>query len=519
MRGPFAQPKPQALLHLHSAPILCLQHSDFVLSLVSAMKLLVAAIVAASLVCVAQASVPNLHHFHARHQAVIQRLLGSHYEEADFHAASSRRLGALSTAQPGVFVPAAFGGDPTGQADSSAALGKAINAAIAFGNCSFREEPAVCNLHGAVIDLRGGEYAISSPIVFPPGYANYNIEGGSIVALPEFPRNETMLRIGSGSGVKGEAVQNIAIRRVTFDGSRIAATALAVLNGQNVNIGPAVLVQGFTEYGIQMTGTGAGYIHHSWLGELPSGSSIPRTNVTGTAISLEGDEHDCYIESVIIWSGLVGVKIQNGANQISGLHTWNLMTTDGGTGVLVIKGSGKIVDSYSDFCPFVIQDPKSMIVSNNLFLAQGNLVLRSVNSTTVQGLVVTNNRFFSEGKYTNDTVVIDGEFTDVTNTVFEDNAADDMWNVRSTRGTKMAPIPQGSTSVRLDFNDTLAFPGVPIQSVRCDLQGTHPVAMVTSPVPDLSDPLAVTVSLGGDAGATASVTCTVDQSRRIHAGH
>jgi hypothetical protein len=425
----------------------------------------------------------------------------------------------VAAASPGVFAPASFGGDPTGQTDSSDALNKAISAAIAFGDCSHESSAAICDLHGAVVDLRGGEYGVSSPIVFPAGYGNYNIEGGAITALAGFPVNATLLTVGNEASGKGQAVRNVAIRRVTLDGSHIAGTVLGVLNGQNANIGPAVLIQGFSQFGIRMQGTGAGYIHHSWLGERPPGSDIPRENVTGTAISLEGDEHDCFIESVIVWSGLVGVKSGGGANQISGLHTWNLNTRSGGIGVLVERGKGKIVDSYSDFSPFVIQDPQSMIVSNNLFLAEGNLVLRAVNSTTVTDLVVSNNRFASEGEYSNDTVIIDGVFTEVTDTIFDGNVADALWNVRSTRATKTVPIAAEATVARLDFNDTLLFPLVPIQSVRCDLQATAPVAMVTHPVPDTSDPLGVTVHLSGGPGSSSSVTCTVDQSKRIHAGH
>ena len=136
------------------------------------------------------------------------------------------------------------------------------------------------------------------------------------------------------------------------------------------------MIFGFHDYGITMNGTGGGYIHNSWLGQFAPGASAGVSSAT--AIALQGSEHDCYVTSVIIWSGKTGVISQNGANQISGVHTWNLATNLGGVGIKLVKGNGKVIDSYLDFCPLVIVDPHSAVVANNLFLARHVLVQPAV---------------------------------------------------------------------------------------------------------------------------------------------
>mgnify|MGYP004363027547 CR=1 FL=1 len=50
----------------------------------------------------------------------------------------------------------------------------------------------------------------------------------------------------------------------------------------------------------------------------------PRANATGTAILLSHGQHDAMVEDIIIFSGMVGVRSENGANRILGVHAWNL---------------------------------------------------------------------------------------------------------------------------------------------------------------------------------------------------
>ena len=57
--------------------------------------------------------------------------------------------------------------------------------------------------------------------------------------------------------------------------------------------------------GISFAGSGAGLIHHAWLGEIAIGSSKARGDCVGTAIDLSSGEHDAMVSDVIIFSGKV----------------------------------------------------------------------------------------------------------------------------------------------------------------------------------------------------------------------
>eukprot|EP00469_Lotharella_globosa_P003371 CAMPEP_0167797760 /NCGR_PEP_ID=MMETSP0111_2-20121227/15865_1 /TAXON_ID=91324 /ORGANISM="Lotharella globosa, Strain CCCM811" /LENGTH=78 /DNA_ID=CAMNT_0007691965 /DNA_START=66 /DNA_END=299 /DNA_ORIENTATION=+ len=61
------------------------------------------------------------------------------------------------------------------------------------------------------------------------------------------------------------------------------------------------MAYGFHQYGVQMNGTGGCYIHHSWMGEeapFTPKSSAGAPNLTSSVISLEGSEHDCYVQVI-----------------------------------------------------------------------------------------------------------------------------------------------------------------------------------------------------------------------------
>ena len=67
------------------------------------------------------------------------------------------------------------------------------------------------SLGGAVLDLAGGAYLTSKPLVFPPGYADYTIMGGMLVAAADFPAGAVLLRIGANDSTKGDSVHNLVI--------------------------------------------------------------------------------------------------------------------------------------------------------------------------------------------------------------------------------------------------------------------------------------------------------------------
>eukprot|EP00756_Hemistasia_phaeocysticola_P065569 Hpha_TRINITY_DN8639_c0_g1::TRINITY_DN8639_c0_g1_i1::g.168623::m.168623 len=444
------------------------------------------------------APIPHVEKFPPHRHAAIHRVLGEGYAKEPIVAASHS------------FNPADFGGDPSGEKDSTDAVRAAIAAMLLASNTT---TSGITDLGGATLNLGGGVFTVSGTVHVKTGYGNYGVCCGVLRASPSFSGDDTLLRCGEIGAPKGDSAHNVNIQSLTLEGGNYVGTTLEVFNGQYANIGPAVMVHGFNKVGIRMDGTGGGYIHHSWLGQFAP--EHKRDTPTATAILLVAPQHDAYVTDVIIWSGLIGIHSHTGANQLAGIHTWNLAAAKGGTCILMQGwngAAGKVIDSYMDFCSLVVADPGSVIISNNLFLATANIVLWANQSTESKGLVIANNRFDSEGKYGNTTVMLKGSFNSITDTFMEGNIADTHYSHKSTRATKTAAA--SGTSTTLDFSDALLFP-VTIQEVTCSVQSATPVALSYT----LPSNKKVAVHFSAAVPAGSHVTCTVEQSKRNHAGH
>jgi len=141
----------------------------------------------------------------------------SHAEAVLIHTrarTSGRRVmsrnGALTVSHPPSFapqppavaqsvLPTEFGADPTGNKDSTAA----IRAAMAFLLSSNRSlapmASGIRNVGGAMLDLAGGSYLISSPVVVPLFVGNIRIGGGGTLrASKNFPMDQYLIEIGGG---------------------------------------------------------------------------------------------------------------------------------------------------------------------------------------------------------------------------------------------------------------------------------------------------------------------------------
>lgn len=222
--------------------------------------------------------IPFIQHFSPERQQHIHRRLGSSYAAAVAASAQaqlsqqqqqlSAQLGSKSIVVGSrVFKPADFGADPTGVNDSSPAF-EALIEAMFIPAPHIPASNKFVNLGGAIVELDGGAYSLNKPLAFPSGFENYALQGGHISAGPNFPPGQSLVSFGNASWPKGGACSNVDVHGVTLDGSGIVGAALDVLNCQYANIGPAVMVFSFTEFGMRMNGTGGGYIHHSWLGEV-----------------------------------------------------------------------------------------------------------------------------------------------------------------------------------------------------------------------------------------------------------
>jgi len=426
--------------------------------------------------------------------------------------------------------------------DTSWAFSKAVAALVALAPTSRTNDQGMIDLGGAALDLKGGIYLISSPVVLPPGYANFKLRSGSLVAGSAFPPDRYMVEVGgscSGGGTTpGVSAKNcntdVDIESLTLDGRATAFGGLLVNHTMNVNVGPALMIYGWRGVGISLQGSGAGYIHSSWLGEIPPGSKIPRNSAQGTAILMDGGQHDCMVEDVIVWSGKVGVNSSNGANRLEGVHTWNLAGAAGGVGILLHTGSGRVQNCYLDYAPLVIRQPSDVLVTDNFFLGSSTIVLESPAPNwkwkgSIRDMVITSNQFRT-GNTPNTTFVLDetgSPFTGLIDVVVENNEISKSRGPAGklgTRATKTVALPAGASNATIWFSTALLFSGMTVgiaeESVQCWMAGTFATAVAGSVV---SGENAVQVVLAepvpADQKQQATVSCSVDQSIRAFSAH
>jgi hypothetical protein len=126
-----------------------------------------------------------------------------HPNRAEHHRRASALLSrtpAVPAVDPNatVFKPADFGADPTGVADSTAALTRAVRAMLGLGRADRKDTFGLYDLGGATLDLSGGIYRVSSPVALPVGYSNFKVMRGTLIADDSFS-GPFMLSIGGGA--------------------------------------------------------------------------------------------------------------------------------------------------------------------------------------------------------------------------------------------------------------------------------------------------------------------------------
>lgn len=123
----------------------------------------------------------------------------------------------------------------------------------------------------------------------------------------------------------------------------------------------------------------------------------------------------------------------------------------------------------------------AVIATNNLFLAKGNIVLRSVKRNSVSDLIISNNRWWSEHKYSNATIVVDGVFKTAIDVVIDSNVADGKWGKTGTRATRTITVAPNASRATIDFTQDLLFIDLPPEYVTCSVWSNRPVAYSVVP--------------------------------------
>lgn len=95
-----------------------------------------------------------------------------------------------------VIFPTQYGADPTGATDSSPAFAEALNALLSRATGRNMSD-GIRDLNGVVMDLQGGEYLLSQPLVIPQFVGNMRIIDGTLRAASNFPPAEYLLQVGA----------------------------------------------------------------------------------------------------------------------------------------------------------------------------------------------------------------------------------------------------------------------------------------------------------------------------------
>lgn len=147
-----------------------------------------------------------------------------------------------------VFSPIDFGGDPTGVTDSTAAVQSALAAVLNSSDPGIRDANGIRDCGGATLDLAGGEYLISQPVLIPAYFGNLRITQGTLRASPAFTRESFMVEAGLGGGADNNNI-DLLFDELFLDAFQVAAGGLRAVGLCGGVIGPQVYVFNFTETG------------------------------------------------------------------------------------------------------------------------------------------------------------------------------------------------------------------------------------------------------------------------------
>ena len=230
----------------------------------------------ASLVFASLAVPPPHHPVHRAPKDLLSRIQKSNPATLRHDDAPSRPF----TTSSNRVTPAQFGGDPTGQKDSWAAINTAIQHCLNQsslspngyfpGDGTVPQFGPIRDMGGCEVDLAGGEYRISKPLFLPEMNANMQFGHGSLVASPTFePIDGFLFTIGvkdSCNFPQGSCNIDINFPELFLDGAK-RASGMQINNVMGVTIGPGGYFLNFTQFGLQINKGHEVMMERVWLGE------------------------------------------------------------------------------------------------------------------------------------------------------------------------------------------------------------------------------------------------------------
>lgn len=151
----------------------------------------------------------------------------------------------------------------------------------------------IADLGGATVDLAGGCYLLTSPLVLPQFFGNVHFTFGELRAAPSFPPTESLVQVGSSpcntpSG-QGSCNENVAFHGVTLDGSHVASACLTIASTMGSVLDSSSAVFGFRDVGVALDGGHEGMISDTWVAAYFWSSPFKeKNNAVGAGPQLAG---------------------------------------------------------------------------------------------------------------------------------------------------------------------------------------------------------------------------------------
>ena len=345
---------------------------------------------------------------------------------------------AAPTTAPSVDISViALGGDPTGVADSTAALRAAIAAVAERGRSAGGVWPAADGAGGATLDLGGGVYRVSAPLVLQgAGLRDFTIAHGTLVAdAAAFPADGFLLDVTATTG--------LALVDLTLDAAHAGGGARLTDTFQTV-----VTRTSFYHYrSVGLWGVGGHelLVDGGFFAEYEFGEPGYNVSALKSGIGVWLDMPDSSVYNSVVRCSRVGVVVRGGGNLLHGVHVYATCSKDGGPGgadtavALVADGfMARVHGCYWDNSPLVVTAMYHATLIGNVFYGLAGLVYApQLPGIPARSLVATGNVFTStpDGApgihYDTTSGSVNGSA--LAGVVVADNAFDDEAGARTTR--------------------------------------------------------------------------------------
>jgi hypothetical protein len=400
------------------------------------------------------------------------RVAGSSFRvaraEPSWASARAERA-ALCTASSPTISPIDFGADPTGASDSTAAFDLAVAALLNHSGLPPMAD-SIVNLGGATLDLMGGEYLISRPLLIPKLVGNVRVRGGSLRASATFPADRFIIEVGE-HGCNAEVPQGVCNEMVGFDNLFLDAGhrggGILVQSTMGTTIGPSCFFTGFSTAGVRVMQGHETLVSSSWFAEY-YWSDHRKGGGNSSSVGVDIHGQDNYVTDVIVFDYThLGVSVDGAASLLQGVHTWN----GGGVGIR-INGSYAIQDRllgcYLDYNTLEVVDPTQTTVEDTFFL-DTNAVLVQSKRTAMQSVVFRENVYAfgqARARGVNQSIVLQGAWKSCGGVTVEDELPErlctmsDGWacGIRQTVARRSVTVPKNSDWAILEFDKQLLLP-------------------------------------------------------------